>query len=320
VFIAFVTATETEFTMKNMVFTALAAFLFLPISLMADDYQNLILKALELASSDVSASKKDLEALIVKNPDKGAGYIAKGFVLYHYENDSIHAAELFRTGLKKVEPGAERVSLVELIDRETSLTRSQEESDFLKEAERARNANEPEKVISAITLALKLNPLNWKLHYEMGYALIEVDKHKDAIPYFEKGLAINPCSRLLLGETIYSYSHLADVGKVKKLIDQWNEYLDDIPSIHQEYAYACLKSGNRSGAVAALRENIKKYPSFLNSYYFLGEIHFDGGEYNEALPLLRKFVEGSAGQAAKNSWIEDAERMIDKCVESLNGN
>lgn len=297
-------------------------FVFGPISsvLADDEYDTRLKKALETAANDVAASKNDIDSIIQKYPDRGEGYVAKGLVVFHFDNDSPHATELFRKGLGKIERGSARMSFVELIDDETCRPRSKEENDLLSEAERARNANEPEKVIEAVKKAIEMNALNWKSYYEMGYALIEVDKHKEAIVCFEKGLAVNPCSRLLLGESIYSYSHFGEVEKVKLLISAWNEYLEDVPSIHQELAYAQLKSGKRADAIATLRENVKNYPSFINSYYFLGEIYFDGGEYSEALPWLRKFVEGSTSQQGKSSWVEEAERMIDKCVETLNTN
>ena len=285
-----------------------------------DEYDTLLKKALETAANDVAASKKDIDSIIQKYPDRGEGYVAKGLVVFHFDNDSPKANQLFREGLGKIERGTARMSFVDLIDDETCKARSKEENDLLAEAERARNANEPEKVIAAAKKAVEMNAINWRSYYEMGYALIEMDKHKEAIGYFEKGLTINPFSRLLLGESIYSYSHLGEVDKVKSLIAAWNEYLDDVPSIHQELAYAQLKAGNRAGAIATLHENVKKYPAFINSYYFLGEIYFDGGEYSEALPWLRKFVEGSASQQEKSSWVEEAERMIDKCVETLNSN
>ncbi|HEY1406708.1 MAG TPA: hypothetical protein VF857_08880 [Spirochaetota bacterium] len=300
--------------MKRITF-ALIIILALPLVLLADEYDDQIKKALETAATNVAESKKQIDDVIKKFPDRGAAYIAKGLVLYHFESDVAHAADEFRKGMSKAQGAEERAAFIKLVDDQTSRAKSQEEYNLMQEAVDSRNKNEPEKTIEAMTKAIALNKLNWKIYYEMGYALIDANRHGEAIVYFEQGLAIDPFSNLLLSESIYTYSHLANVDKVKKMIALWTEYLGDAPELRHELAYAYLKSDKKDSAIQVLRENIEKFPAFLGSYYFIGEIYYDAGDCANAKQPLQHFIDENAKgpKDGDNAWLDEAMRMLEDC-------
>jgi tetratricopeptide (TPR) repeat protein len=294
----------------------MTVILTLPFTLWADDYDDIISKGLAQAKSDPVKGIEIIDTAIKMNPDNAQGYIAKGMINYHYTGDAGKAAENFRKGVDRIKEAGERASMIKLIDEQTSKVQSQEEHDLLNAAHESIEKGEPQKAIDAMGKAIPLNKKNWKLYYEIGYALIDLDRHADSIQYFEKGLEINPFSLALMTELTFAYSHFGKVDKVKGIIVERVKYFGDAPELRHELAFAYLTNKQSDESIKVLLENMEKFPHFLNSIFLLGDIYYNRKDYGKARVTFEKFLNLAQkdNDPRLENLIEDAKRKLDECV------
>lgn len=228
---------------------------------------------------------KILTKLIEQEPDNPQAYAVLGIIYYNtseFEKGGIH----FKHAIELIKNKSDKRASIEAIDKVTSRFRSQEEADLYEKAYNAIELGQSAIAIELIENALKLNPGNTKLYYEIGYAYVDLQKHNKALYYFEKSRVINPVNITTLKELAYVYSHQKQYNKVHEVLIDTINFHGESPFVYHELAISYFRAGNNKMGEQTLKLNITKFSNYYPSYYTLGQYYFDNGKKKEAKPFL----------------------------------
>jgi len=167
---------------------------------------------------------------------------------------------------------------------ETAISRFKADSKIEYElAEIYLAAGIPDKAVKIFTALLpKWKENVWRLHYQLGYAYMELNDLPRAKASFERSLAIrdNPASRGLLAFV------LNRMGETEKAITEW-------------------------------QKNVKEDPQNPVIFINLGLSHESKGEYEKALENYRKALALKPSEKGVNVNIGNAYQGLDKPLEAL---
>ncbi len=255
----------------------------------ADEYEAL----LEKAGAESDDNPKSIIAILNKakelNPKNPQAYFLAGN-LYYKMGDTKKAGAEYQEALN-LSSVREKKKYISRLNATTTFFKSQKESDLLKKGYDAIETDKPKEAIKILNKALKLNPANVRIYYEMGYAYIELNDVSKAITYLEKGRAIHPAYNYILNELKYAYSEQGDIVRLKMVVDDLLKYYGETPELYQELGFAYYSNDMVDMAIDSLETNIQKFPDYYISYYSLGQIYYLTKNYSRAKELLNIFVD-----------------------------
>ena len=253
------------------------------------------------------------------NPQAPEAYLNSGLVLYQI-GESGQAGLEFQSALEFSIP-EEKIKQINIIDTTTTVFKSEKEQQLFEEAYNTIENGKAKKATQLLSKALKMNPQNVRLYYEIGYAYIEGNDFIKAISYLEKGREINPAYRFILNELKYAYAEIGDIQRLKDVISDILQYYGEDPLLYQELSFAYYQNQLVELAIETLEQNLLKFPEYYISYYSLGQIHFLNENYSKAKELLVVFLNNISENDFKgySGSLEDykqkARDMITLCIE-----
>lgn len=286
---------------------------------LADEYEVLLQNARLVLEQNPLKALEILNQAKQINANAPKAYLFSGLAFYQL-GESRQAGLEFQSALEfsSIE---EKIKQINIIDTATTVFKSEKEQQLFKEAYDAIETGKPKKATQLLNKAIKMNPHNVRLYYEIGYAYIEGIDFGEAITYLEKGRAINPAYRYILNELKYAYAEMGDIQRLKEVIDDLLQYYGEDPVLYQELSYAFYQNQMVELAIETLEMNLRKFPDYYISYYSLGQIHFLNKDYSKAEEMLIVFLNNVSEDDLKgyNGSVEDykqkAQDMIDRCNE-----
>jgi tetratricopeptide (TPR) repeat protein len=121
---------------------------------------------------------------------------------------------------------------------------------------------EPEKAITQLGRALKLDPYSWKADFEMGLAYEALKKYDSAITYYKRASEVNPRNE-------YPYYQLGRLyhkrGMHKDAIDAYKKALSidpDLADVHYSLGVCYENTGDKTLAKKEYNEALKYIKDF----------------------------------------------------------
>lgn len=278
-----------------------------------------------LRNAQLEIEQNPLKALEILNQAKqinsqaSQAYLYSGLGFYQI-GESRQAGLEFQSALKFAS-GDEKLKQINIIDTTTTVFKSEKEQQLFKEAYEAIETGKPKRATQLLNKAIKMNPQNVRLYYEIGYAYIEGNDFLEAISYLEKGRAINPAYRYILNELKYAYAEMGDIQRLKDVINDLLQYYGEDPLLYQELSFAYYQNQLVELAIETLEMNLIKFPEYYISYYSLGQIHFLNKNYSKAKEMLIVFLNNISEDDFKGykgsleDYKQKAQDMIDQCSE-----
>jgi tetratricopeptide (TPR) repeat protein len=170
---------------------------------------------------------------------------------------------LYASSLKKIDP-SEKISYY--------IGRVQYEQDNYGEA------------IKTLQDAAKEDPSNAEIPYMIAHSYADMMNYRQAIPYFEKAIALNPTQSYWIYELgLICYAMHDDKNALKYILmagekgyKKDNDYLENL-------GIAYLNVGDLEQGVAILGEILKRKPSDLNILNMVAEAYYYKGKYQLAI-------------------------------------
>jgi tetratricopeptide (TPR) repeat protein len=311
---------DKEQRMKLKILLAIC-FLIVPLFSFAAEYDELIGSATRLIESEPEKARAALAKAVMKYPGFGDAYILNGLIYYRIDDDPVRAGAEFKKGIERIGDIELKNRYLKLINDTTTAFRSQQEYDLFAAAFAAIEERKSKTAVEYLLKAIELNRNNARLYYEIGYAYIELKEFDKARRYLEEGRKINPVSSKILSELKFVYSEFGETLKVQEIILDMIGCFGDQPMLFQELAFSYYKAEKKDMAIRTLEQNIKKYPSFLISYFTLGQIYHEGEKCDKARIYLGYFINNSSekdfeGYRMDNDhahYLNEAKRMVETC-------
>lgn len=138
--------------------------------------------------------------------------------------------------------------------------------------------------IKYLEAASKEDATNAEIPYMIARAYADMLNYKQAVPYFQKAIALNPSQNRWLYELALMYYGMHDdqnslkymLEAAEKGYKRDNEYLENLG-----IAYLNAKRFDEGSAI--LKEALQRRPSDMNLLNMLAEAHYDAKKYTEAI-------------------------------------
>ncbi len=144
--------------------------------------------------------------------------------------------------------------------------------------------------IEAYKQAIKINPDNSVIHYNLGITYGELGRYKDAIEAFKQAIRIKPDYAEIhynLGVSYFMLSRYKDAIKAYK---QAIRIEPDYAKAHYNLGITCFKLARDKDAIEAYKQAIKINPDDAKAHYNLGITYFfinDKGSALEEYKILK---------------------------------
>jgi tetratricopeptide (TPR) repeat protein len=289
-------------------------------------YHQLNDQALKLIKSDTGKARELLTQAKEIKPEQPEAYLNLGSLFYQGNNYDEAAIE-FRKALELCHTEDQKKLCLETINDITQLFRVDKEKELYQKAWRKIEERKSSEAIPLLEAALKLNPGNAKLYYEIGYAYVDLDRIAEAVPWLEKGRSLNPVHNGILSELKFCYADKGDLDKLKGVLkDLLNLYGDEAMMLH-ELAYAYQIADKTDSAIVTFENMLQKYPDSYFSCFLLGKLYYqEKKDKKRAGELMQDFLKGVRGKSFKefkinpqqedlNGLITEAEEILRKCRE-----
>jgi Flp pilus assembly protein TadD len=135
---------------------------------------------------------------------------------------------------------------------------------------------------------LEKYPADFLAQFNLGSALVALDRNEEGIPYLERSVRLSPDNAAARN----SYgAALVQAGQFDKAIDEFRQVLQKQPTyINSRYnlARALAAQGDAPGAMTELRALLAQEPDDGKANYLLAGILAGERRYSEAVPYFRK--------------------------------
>ena len=144
--------------------------------------------------------------------------------------------------------------------------------------------------IALYTNALKVNPVSFISHNNMGIAMRETGNLDKAISHYEKTINIRPTH----AKTHYNLGIvLEDKGKLNEAISSYLQaiqYKPDYPTAYYNLGVILTKQGKLDSAISSFQQALRFRPDFVNAHYNLGAVLAQSGKPAEAASSFRQVL------------------------------
>jgi len=138
--------------------------------------------------------------------------------------------------------------------------------------------------IKQLDIAAKEDPNNAEIPYMVARAYADMLNYKQAVPYFQKAITLNPTQNRWIYELALMYYGMHDdqnslkymLEAAEKGYKRDNEYLENL-------GIAYLNAKKFDEGTAILKEALQRRPSDMNLLNMLAEAHYDAKKYVEAI-------------------------------------
>ncbi len=138
--------------------------------------------------------------------------------------------------------------------------------------------------IKHLDIAAKEDPTNAEIPYMIARAYADMLNYKQAVPYFQKAIELNPSQSRWLYELALMYYGMHDdqnslkymLAAAEKGYKRDNEYLENL-------GIAYLNAKKFDEGTAILKEALQRRPTDMNLLNMLAEAHYDAKKYVEAI-------------------------------------
>jgi tetratricopeptide (TPR) repeat protein len=138
--------------------------------------------------------------------------------------------------------------------------------------------------IKQLTIAMQEDPANAEAPYMIARAYSDMNNHKQAVPFFEKAIALQPDNARWMYELgLIYYAIPDDKNSLKYLLmagekglKRDNEYLENL-------AIAYLNNKQFDKGMDILKESLNRRPSDMNLLGMMAEACYDAKRYDEAI-------------------------------------
>ena len=172
--------------------------------------------------------------------------------------------------------------------------------DLLHQAVAAQQAGDPATAIKLYREVLKQRPDLTDIHSNIGAALVQQDKAREAIPEYEQALKGRPGNPAITLNLALAHYKLGEYDAVIRLIEPIQPIQPQQPE-NQQMALvlaACLTQRNESAKVIALLEPLEsRFPNDRALAFLLGTALLNEGQVNRAQLVLDRILRD--GQSAE---------------------
>lgn len=153
--------------------------------------------------------------------------------------------------------------------------------------------------IKYLNEAAKEEPLNGEIPYMIARGYADMMNYKQAIPFFQKALALDTTKSYWIYELgLICYAIHDDKNALKYILEAGqkgykkdNDYLENL-------GIAYLNVGKLNEGVEIMNEILKRKPSDLNILNMVAEAYYYGGKYQPAIDYWDKVLEYDKGNAS----------------------
>jgi tetratricopeptide (TPR) repeat protein len=146
--------------------------------------------------------------------------------------------------------------------------------------------------IKQLDIAAKEEPNKAEIPYLVAKAYADMMNYKQAVPYFQKALAIDPSQSYWIYEMALMYYGMHDdqnalkymIEAGEKGIKRDNEYLENL-------GIAYLNAKKFKEGLAIMNEILQRRPSDMNLLNMIAEAFYDAKQYDEAINHWDKILE-----------------------------
>jgi tetratricopeptide (TPR) repeat protein len=159
---------------------------------------------------------------------------------------------------------------------------------YREEGEAFYKAHQYNEAIEAFNHALRLNPAQPVVYFNLGVIYGELQQYKEAIKAYQEAVRLKPDYPLAYFNMGNAY---LDGGEYGKAIEAFKEasQLDSIaPAAHYNLGVAYIELGQQDEAVKSFKEAIRLQPEYAAAYYNLGIAYGTSGRDKEAVEAFRQ--------------------------------
>jgi len=308
--------------MRKRLFLSALIILAASTSFAQDDYTQLI----EEAKRTLIADPKHAEQLLGRarqiRPAEPLTYVLIGTLRYE-QGALAEASREFKRSIELCSTQDQKRFCVSTTEVITQSFRNEKEVELFQQASQNIKQKRSKEAVPLLESALKINPKNSKLYYEIGYAYVELKDYNKAIHYLEKGRNINPLHRKTLAELRYCYSEVGDFDGLRQVIFDIALIYGESFDLYHELGFAYAKAGKADSAIAVFENLLEKFPDSYLSRYTLGRIYFfDKKDKKRAKELLEAFLESAREKRLDvnagitlDQMVEEATKIVKECSE-----
>lgn len=157
---------------------------------------------------------------------------------------------------------------------------------------------------SLFTHTIAVTRPNALAHSNLGMALVEQERHADAVGHFEEAIRIRPGYVLARINLANAYARL---GRVEDAIVQYREAVkidSSQPDVHNNLGVALAMSRKLDDAEVSFRAALKADPSFVPAIVNLGRVAAARGNVEEARRQHNRALEIEPGNREANAELE----------------
>jgi tetratricopeptide (TPR) repeat protein len=153
---------------------------------------------------------------------------------------------------------------------------------------------------------VKEDPSDARIQNNMGASLARAGRFEDAIPYYQKGLELNPQYNAIhnnLGRALFS------VGRLDEAIHQFEKGLEAYPDsaeLYNNLGRALAQEGKLDEAKKSFERAFKIKPDFADAHINLGSALLSSGHLDEAAQEFKRAVESDPQSAEAHTYMGTA--------------
>ena len=145
-----------------------------------------------------------------------------------------------------------------------------------------QEADRLEEAVEQFYIALKFEPNNAKIHYDLAVTLMDQSKVEEALARFEQALRLNPEARDYRYEYAYALERL---GRYEDAQREYQAALNFKPKsalYHYGYAAFLVRTGQLDNAIVHYREALRLKPAYIEVHAELGDALFAKNQLDAA--------------------------------------
>jgi tetratricopeptide (TPR) repeat protein len=288
--------------MKNLILTIIVCTVTTSaFAQVLDSAQFYYTKGLQESSDKLFAiAAKDFDKAIELNPGFTDAYLANGRC--NLEMSRIYAASQNFTKAYQLEPENNEV-IKELSSLYFNNRQFQKAIDFANECKNCDNSNrilgmsnynlgDYAKAEKYLKTALAQNDKDADATYTLGQTYLELENEKEAIPLFQKAIALKPSNNQWMYELGLICYHQNDFKNALKYFDMaadsgYNKSND----FFENYGFAQLYSGDTENGIKTLNIILERKPNNKELLNNMAHAMYDTKKYNDALGYFKKLLD-----------------------------
>ncbi|MFZ1087514.1 MAG: tetratricopeptide repeat protein [Terracidiphilus sp.] len=150
---------------------------------------------------------------------------------------------------------------------------------------------------------VKEEPNDETIQNNLGAALVRVGRFKEAIPYYQKGLEINPQYYLLHNNLGMA---LAAMGRVDDAIQEYEKGLEinpDFAELHNNLGQALAQTGQLEEAARHFERAVNIKPEYAEAHVNLGIALLSSGQLDQAANEFRSAVDSNPRSVMAHTYL-----------------